>query len=218
MKNNNMNINHLGEKLVKCNLNCAGINNNHRKGVIPRCLFLEKRNGKNNCIIVGLNPGKSSKKERSFYIKNGISFNSLKEYFDNNIKNLPYYKRTRELITKLGFNGDILWTELIKCECLKDKNINDVPIQTFRCCINNFLKKEIDVFNENAIFALGNESFKFFALSFPNNFIIGLPHPTGSYGGFYKLRNKVLLNSNWFKKEISKKRDSSGCFKAIQLS
>lgn len=207
----------LGERLVKCNLNCDGINNKPKKGIIPRCLILEKRHGKNNCIVVGLNPGKCKKKEREYYLNKGIKFGSLSGYFfESNLSNRRYFKRTRDLISILGFDGNILWTDLAKCECL-DKN-GKLPIQTLRVCINKFLRKEVELFKCTTIFALGNIAFDFCALSFPDHFIIGIPHPSGSHGDFDKLKKRVLSNKKYFIKNILERRDRNGKYRAVHLS
>jgi len=210
-------LNELGEKLVKCNLNCEGINNNPKKGIIPRCLIPEKRNGTNKCIVVGLNPGKCKKKERNYYLTRGIKYKSIVGYFfESNLNKRAYFKRTRDLITQLGFDGNILWTDLVKCECL-GKN-GKIPVQTLRVCINKFLREEINLFKCSTIFALGNVAFDFCALSFPNHFIVGIPHPTGSYGVFTKLKKRITLNPNYFIDKISDRKDNNGNYKAIHLA
>lgn len=207
----------LGEKLVHCSLNCEGINNNPRQGIIPRCLIPESRGGVNRCIVVGLNPGKCNVKEREYYLNNGIKFSSITDYFENEkLKDIPYFKKARGLITLLGFDGDILWTDLAKCEC-SGKN-GSLPIQTLRVCINKFLRKEIELFKCTTIFALGNDAFKFCALSFPDHFIVGLPHPSGSYGNFHKLNKIVMADTQRFIKNINETRDDVGNYRAIQLS
>ncbi len=210
-------LNKLGNKLVKCDLNCEGINNKPKLGIIPRCLIQEKRNGKNSCIVVGLNPGKCKSKERQYYLAEGIKYDSLLKYFiKSNLKNRPYFKRTRDIITLLGFDGNILWTDLAKCECL-GKN-GSVPIQTLRVCINRYLRKEIELFKSPTIFALGNIAFNFCALSFPNHFVVGLPHPSGTYGDFNKLKKKIVSREKYFTNHISKIKDSNGNNRAIHLS
>jgi len=207
----------LEKELIKCTQKCDGINNNPKLGIIPRCLVLEKRKGKNNCIVVGLNPGKCGRREREYFLNTGIKHSSFSKYFfESNLNNKPYFKRTRDLITVLGFDGDILWTDLVKCEGL-DKN-GIPPIQTLRVCINRFLRKEVDIFKCSTIFALGNVAFDFCALSFPNHFIVGLPHPSGSYGVFIRLKNKVQLDTKYFTNNISRKKDASNNFRAIHLS
>jgi len=210
-------LNELGEKLVKCNLNCEGINNNPKEGIIPRGLILEKRNGTNKCIVVGLNPGKCEEKEREYYLTKGIKYESIIGYFfENYLNKRAYFIRTRDLITRLGFDGDILWTDLVKCECL-GKN-GKIPVQTLRVCINRFLRKEINLFNCSTIFALGNVAFDFCALSFPNHFIVGIPHPTGSYGHFRKLNERISSNLDYFIDKISDRKDNNGNYRAIHLA
>lgn len=209
-------INKLGKKLVKCDLNCEGINNNPKLGIIPRCLIQEPRPGKNSCIVVGLNPGKCKDEEKKHYVKNGIKYASVLGYFfKEGLKDVHYYKETRKLITMLGFDGDILWTELIKCEC-SDKNI-DIPIQTFKICINKFLLEEIKLFKCSTIFALGNVAFNYCALIFQNHFIVGLPHPK-SYGYFNELKKKVKSNKNRFTNIFKKSKDDDGKYITIHLS
>lgn len=217
INNANALINELGEKLVTCNLNCEGINNNPKLGIIPRCLIQENRNGKKSCVIVGLNPGKCKNQERQYYLTKGIKFNSLYGYFfESNLNNRPYFKRTRDLITLLGFDGNILWTDLTKCECL-GKN-GRVPVQTLRVCINKFLRKEVELFKCSTIFALGNIAFDFCALSFPNHFVVGLPHPSGSYGNFNKLKKRVISHPKHFIDNISKIKDGHGNYRVVHLS
>jgi hypothetical protein len=89
-------INKLKEKLVKCDFDCEGINNNPKLGIIPRGLLTEKRIGTKNCIIVGLNPGKCKEKEKFFFLERKINGSSFSEYFfTSGLNNHPYFKRTR---------------------------------------------------------------------------------------------------------------------------
>lgn len=210
-------LNELGEKLVKCDLHCQGINNNPGVGIIPRCLILEKRKVGNNCIVVGLNPGKCKKNERDYYLTKGIKYSSISGYFyESNLNSRPYFKRTREIITLLEFDGDILWTDLAKCECLGENGT--IPIQTLRVCIHRFLKQEIRLFECSTVFALGNRAFDFCALSFPNHFIVGIPHPTGSHGDFSELKEKIVKDTQYFIRKVSEKRDNDGNYRAFNLS
>jgi hypothetical protein len=210
-------LNKLGNKLVKCNLKCEGVNNNPKEGIIPRCLIPEKRKGVKKCIVVGLNPGKCKKDERQYYLSEGIKFTSLSNFFfGSKLKNRQYYKRTRDLLTGLGFDGNILWTDLAKCECLGKNGC--LPVQTYRTCINRFLRKEIEVIKYKTIFALGNKAFEFCALSFPNHFVIGLPHPSGTYGEFAALKKKIASNKRRFINEVTKTNDNNGNPRAVHLS
>lgn len=58
----------IGEDLVNCNLNCAGIRLDRKNGVLPRCLILEKTEtgSEKGCVIVGINPGISGGKGTQF--------------------------------------------------------------------------------------------------------------------------------------------------------
>ena len=209
-------LNELGEKLVKCDMHCDGIKKDPQKGIIPRCLIVETRAGKGVSIIVGLNPGKCKEEEKDYYLSRGIKFASIAGYFTNsNLHDRPYFKRMRILISALGFKGDILWTNLAKCEC-SGKN-GDVPMQTLRVCINSFLRKEIDVFRSSTIFALGNRAFEFCALSFPEHFIVGIPHPTGSHGDFVHLQEKITVSPAPYLVAIAERKDTNSNYRAIRL-
>lgn len=211
-------IDKLGNKLVSCRLNCEGINNNAKKGIIPRCLIVEERIGKKNCIVVGLNPGKCKKGERQYYIDHGFSYQSIKDYFeDSGLKGRAYFRRTRDIILELGYDGNILWTDLVKCECLK--GIAEPPVHTLRVCINKFLRHEVKLFKSLTIFALGKVAFNFCALSFPEYFIVGLPHPTGPYSNkaFNDLQKRIVKSRRVFIKELSKQVDGHGHYRALRL-
>lgn len=212
-----MNLEELGTELVKCSLDCDGITNNPAKGIIPRCLIFEKKNGKNQIVVVGLNPGRCKEKEKQYYLEKGVSYQSLQAYFfGSNLHERPYFKRTRDLVSLLGFHGDILWTDLVKCECSGKRGV--LPVQTLRVCISGFLKREIDLFGAEVIFTLGNQAFNFCSLSFPGRFVVGLPHPTGSYGDFFRLRHKIEDNLQFYKGELEKRIDKNQNIRAIHLS
>lgn len=210
-------IKKLGEELIKCRLNCEGINNNPKLGIIPRCLILEKRQGKKNCIVIGLNPGKCRQEERDYFLEKGLKYDSIPGYFfEKNLNNRAYFKRTRDILTVLGFDGDILWTDLVKCECIGENGT--IPIQTMRVCINKFLRQEINIFKSSNIFALGNQVFDFCALSFPNHFIVGIPHPTGSHGDFNDFKKNVLNDPARFIRAIKEEKDGTDNYRAVHLS
>ena len=105
---------------------------------------------------------------------------------------------------------------MVKCES-SGKN-GKIPVQTLRVCIKRFLREEIKSFKCSTIFALGNVAFDFCALSFPNHFIVGIPHPTGSYGDFTKLRKRITVNPNYFIDKISYRKDNNGNYRAIHLA
>lgn len=193
-----LHIDKIGKRLVKCSLKCKGIVNDSSIGIIPRCLYLEKQNGTKKIIILGLNPGKSNfrgDKERNYYLENGASYKNISEYWIDHVGfKHKYYKNLRQTANLIGFDGNILWTELAKCELEKD--IKEIPIETLRICINKWLVNEIKKFKCNTILAVGNRVFDFCALSFPSKTVIGIPHPTGSYGHFNKFFKNLSANKN----------------------
>jgi len=207
----------LGANLVNCELRCGGITNDPESGIIPRGLIHEPREGSNSCIVIGLNPGKCNIEERKYYLKHGIQYESLKKYFfdDSNLHDHPYFRKTRDLLNLLGFDGNILWTDIAKCEC-SGKN-GTVPVQTFRVCIDRFLRQEIKQCVYSTIFALGKTAYNFCALSFPDRYVVGIPHPTGSRGHFIKLQHSVTAKLAFFKKCLEIRTDEHGLYRAIYL-
>jgi hypothetical protein len=202
--------------LIGCRMGCAGIVNKPEKGIVPRCLVLEQRNVGKGAIVVGLNPGKCQKEEMQFFMDNQNDPKAFEKYFFQKIKNISYFKRARNILSLLGFKGDILWTDLVKCQCVGENGI--IPIQTMRVCISKFFKKEIEsVFPRYTIFALGNKAFEFCSLSFPKHLVVGLPHTSGSFGTFVHLYQKVEKNPEKFQKIISAKKDKNGHYQAIKL-
>ena len=221
-------IEKIGEKLVSCRLRCPGIQIKRSKGIIPRGLILERKPGKNSCIVVGLNPGKCGKREREHLKLGKFTYQSFRAYFDADeplgsqkrmLRNVPYFKKARNFITdELKFDGDILWTNLAKCECEGRNGV--VPVQTLRVCINRFLRSEIEAFECDNIVALGNEAFDFCALSFPERFVIGVVHPA-SYGPFHKMVQQ--MKNDKFKKYVlnliwENRKDKNGHLRAIKIS
>lgn len=211
-----MKIKNICNKVIKCNLQCEGIVNNKKKGISSRGVYLEKRKGKNKCIILGLNPGDIGEKQREYYLKHKLSYKSQQRYFEKILKHKRmYFGRARDFVTMLGFRGDILWTNLAKCQ--SQKGVKQVPMQTLRICIKRFLQKEIKTFKCDTIFAVGNNSYDFCALSFPNHFVIGIPHVSGSHGDFDYLNKKVKANPSKFIKQLKPRKDKNGNYRAIKL-
>lgn len=190
-------IDEIGRGLVGCDIHCRGIALNHSEGILPRCLILEtegRAEGKGS-VIVGINPGRSKAHEREFYSLNGQTYEQEIRYWQKYIAQHPYYRRLRNFADELGFNGAILWTELVKCENVSAES-GLPPLQTFRTCTERYLQKELlAVPNDWALIAVGTESYKALAYMFASRVVIGVPHPTGSRGQFARLfdRDKRLL-------------------------
>jgi hypothetical protein len=189
-------IDRLGGELLECADNCGGIQQDRNSGVLPRSLFLERSNAPGRgCLAVGLNPGTSRPAERSFFCTNGTTYEQIKAY-RLRINDIPYFRRTRQVIDQLGLSGPILWSNLAKCE-------NEVgrkelpPLQTFRHCTSKYLRRELKaVPSEWVILGIGWEAFRALAYLVPERAIIGIPHPTGGFRDFRKLLAKGLLLEN----------------------
>lgn len=178
-------IKKMGHQLVKCPNNCEGITKDLSKGIIPRCLFLEYENRADSIgsIVVGINPGIATEKEMEFYVKNGNSYDSILSFWNPGWR---YYSYLRDFLNCFGFRGPILWTELAKCQSSIKGELP--PTQTFRTCVNKYLNDELKIVDKSwPLIAVGKETYKALAYLYPNRTVIGVPHPTSSWGSFHPL-------------------------------
>jgi len=185
-------IQNIGREVTNCPRRCKGIVKGLGRGIIPRGLILEEDGSRRlGCVIVGINPGNAKEKERNHfrncYIKKAPLYECYCHFWEEKLKNARYYSNLRDLARRLGFKGAILWTEVCKCE--RDKRrYRVVPIQTLVTCMESFLKRELEAVNSNVpIIAASNIAYQALCYSFPDRFIIGVPHPTGSKGHFKEL-------------------------------
>ena len=189
-------IKKLGDELVKCNRKCDGIAVNRNNGILPRCLILKtEKVNQSGCAIIGINPGLSGPREQAYYKeaykKKENLYKTEIDYWEKEISRRKYYKRLNELVGKFSDFGLILWTELVKCENA-DKE-KQVPLQTFRCCTQQYLRREIKLLNTDwPLFAVGKRCYEALSFLYTEKTIIGIPHPTGSRGHFDKMNNKPL--------------------------
>ncbi len=181
----------IGEEMVQCSKRCKGVAE-PRDGVLPRCLYLE-RDGRDcderGVIIVGVNPGwaKGPKgdRERNRYIEiqklpSGKWYGAMVSYWEKHVKDSnPYYTDMRNVLEQLNCKGPILWTELVKCQNGENVKNCDIPLQTYRACIKEYLQKEVKHAREYLpiIIAVGREAYKFVAILFPDRKVLGIPHP-----------------------------------------
>lgn len=161
---------------------CKGIHYDRTEGIIPRCLFLEERkaNATNEItVVIGLNPGISGKAERQG-LANVTDYHEVLDFFGNEYKKHPFYKRATALVDGLGFNGPILWTEIAKCEG------KQIWRETMVFCASNYLIKEIELvktyFDSVRFIVLSRRAFDPLIFLLNNDKVLGVPHPTGSYG------------------------------------
>ncbi|MCJ7759567.1 uracil-DNA glycosylase family protein [Candidatus Bathyarchaeota archaeon] len=179
-------IEELGNQLVNCRpiTPCEDVVNDPESGRIPRCLVLEERSGAEGVVIVGINPGQAKPAERKFFM-NERSYSSMLSIWKEHVRDRRYYKGLREVADSLGYTGPILWTELVKCQ--SEKKGRRISPQTMRSCISRYLEKELAIFSDFPIIAVGNQAFDYCSLRFADRFVIGIPHPTGSFGTFCNL-------------------------------
>lgn len=175
--------------MVVCNHHCPGIALDLNEGIVPRCLLLETEGHSDaqGTAIVGINPGPSGARERNFYLTNGPTYEQVVNYWRTHVSHRhKYYTGLRKLSTELGFSGPILWTELVKCESAPDQK--KPPLQTFRTCTRTYLQEELEAVPDDwPLIAVGREAYKALAYLFANRAVIGVPHPTGSFGHFHRL-------------------------------
>lgn len=172
----------------------ADLECNFSEGVIPRGLIYEEDNRDTNaigCVMVGLNPGKANKEERDFFKSEPLSYERFLLYWEENVLQRPYYKRLRKLADEIELGGPVLWTELVKCQ---NKEKGKLSVQTIRDDINKYLFRELENIPASwPLFGIGNQAFEILSYRFPDRLVLGIPHPTGSYGLFPKLfENKKL--------------------------
>ena len=168
----------IGRELVTCTRDCEGVSCNRKPGQIPRCLFLERGgSAKGGAIVVGVNPGRATEKERNYYVVRHSTYAATVEWFENegntHGREHPYYVHLRHLLRAIGLGGPIVWTELAKCESAK--GVASVPLQTFRRCSGSFLQRELAIpqIQKWPLFGVGLEAFKALAYLFPRRTVIG---------------------------------------------
>lgn len=208
----NQEIRKIGCEMLNCSQNCPGISLNQKNGILPRCLIFEAREStdlKNGCVIVGINPGHCKPDEREYYLGNGISYDSILEYWRQRISGCKYYMALRKFGEELGLIGPILWTELVKCE--NKQGLRELPLRTFRTCTMKYLSQELDIAPADwPLIAVGKEVYHALAYLYPKRILIGIPHPTGSYGHFKKLFNEEARLLEQFKQTFTQMKASFG--------
>lgn len=179
--------------MVTCNHKCAGIALDLSKGILPRCLIFESEGRENTTgtIIIGINPGRAKQHERDYYVTQGATYEQVMIYWNYHLsRHRKYFTNLRWLSDQLGFNGPILWTELVKCQNVSDQR-GLPPLQTFRTCTRLYLQHELRAIPEDwPIIAVGWEAYKASAYLFADRPLVGVPHVTGSYGHFANLFDK----------------------------
>lgn len=190
-------IQQLRLELGSCNEPCSGIWRDQARGIIPRCLVIEREAALGTgCLAAGINPGSSGEKERDFYRKAKSNHEGVLDYWNQKIKKIPYYARLREFIDAVGLSGPIIWSDLAKCENAQGVS-GLIPLQTLRTCSRRFLQRELSAAPASwPVIGVGRESYKALAYLEPTRTVLGVPHPTGSRGQWSALfENKRLRHA-----------------------
>jgi hypothetical protein len=186
---------------------------------IPRCHYLEKgKKGKRGAILIGINPGTLKYNTESFVIsaqqtRRGRYMAWKKEYV-RSFRGFSYYNSIALMLLKLKIEGDLLWTDTIKCETHSDVEFNQNKL-TINRCIRRHLIEEIKTYNASHrsirydVFIFGNHAWNFFPfedlkVELSKSHIIGVPHP--SYQHLIKLLNEKFeqLNSTFHSKQLKR--------------
>lgn len=163
---------------------CAGVEADAKLGVVPRGVFFERGHNKwpaRGWVVVGLNPGKASKRERNAI----LSGSCPAEYWTDYVKDVHgYYTRIRECIRAVSPVGPIIWTELVKCQSEPSMAL---PPSTVRTCFYRHLRRELKAYPANwIVVAVGKVAFSHLVLGESSRAVIGITHPTGAYGNKFK--------------------------------
>jgi hypothetical protein len=183
-------IRKIGKDMVMCNKPCKGVTNCPSKGIPPRCLYFEAngKTEKKGVVVIGINPGNAKRDDYKTELKRECN-ESPSDYYcrtaELSIKG-AYYDSIKRLLNELGLTANILWTELIKCE--KEPSTKKIPLQTYRNCIELYLKKELKNVPCNwPIIAVGKETYAAVVFLFPDRKILGISHSTKSFGQFSRM-------------------------------
>ncbi len=211
-------INQLIEDLPLCPRLCEGDGIEHvlPEGIVPRGLFMDEgKSGRKKAVVVGINPGnaKDDEKRKTIEAFNHLNRKEFGKFVSDYTKKVVapthhYYNPMRRLLSEFEYDGDILWTELVKCQSPHNK---EPPEPTFVSCINNWLKKELqtDDFSNSTIFSLGRTSFTYCTKYFPDRFVVGVTHPSGNWSKskFTELFNEVKMKSEIVRKKLEEYKE-----------
>lgn len=195
-------IQEIGREMVPCDLHCRGIALDPERGIIPRCLVLEteERDEGKGSAIIGINPGQSSDSERHYYRRNRTYEHVAGYWWEHNTK-WKYNKKLHHFVDELNLTGPIVWTELVKCE--NAPGVTGLPLQTFRTCVDRYLREEIKCIPEEwPLIAVGRQPYEAVAYLFADRTVLGTPHPN-SRGYFARLFcEDGRLKKNWRNKIV----------------
>ena len=194
-------IQEIGERMVADYQPSPDVLLDKKQGIIPRCLIFETQ-GRNlqrqGSVVVGVNPGTSQEEERKYYCENGCSYAAVKAFWPRVRGYSRYYTLLADFPDRMGLDGPILWTELVKCESKRDTVIS---IETIRKDINHYLFLELkELPGDWPLIGVGRQAYEILAYRFSDRQVIGIPHPTSSHGQFASFFPNRQIEANAKKK------------------
>ena len=186
----------IAEQMACCKQECEGVNWDKNLGYIPRVPLADIKGCGNGpgMVIVGMHPARTSYNERKLNFRKVFSENNFQEKRGAQLlAQVRYFGQIRELIRplveRLGFDGPILWTEMVKCET---KAGQDMPMQTRRICSALYFLEEMKAIpKEWPLVAVGQKVFDALCYLFPERPIVGIPHPRASSRYFNSLKKEA---------------------------
>ena len=187
-------INLIGNEMVACQRACRDVYSDRAQGSPPRGLVRVSRDpDTQGAVLLGMNPGQGDDRERAA-LQADPSYGATVRFMETErLPKHPYYKRVRSLIDSCELSGDLIWTELAKCQNAPGVN-GSLPIETNRTCSKAFLRREVEITPPTwGIFAIGRDAYRAATFMFLDRAILGVPHPTGSRGPWYAMFEDGIL-------------------------
>lgn len=213
----------IAEKILQCKPSeCGDVYQNKNEGFPPRvCLWEDGDSRAKGCMVVGLNPGRIRRgsREHLFYRANAKNLSYEKMFLcwrDEKIREHYYYKEVRKFIRNLGMRGPILWSDLAKCQKGEEYPLS---LQTIRRCSDKFLKHEMDYVGKDwVLIGVGRNAYNALTYLKAENLLLGIPHPTGSYGTFSDMMEKINKSHSCIE-DIKEKIEKGGYpYKALWIN
>jgi hypothetical protein len=178
----------ISEDVYRCTRGCPGIVCRPADGMRPRGPLIQLRTSLSGVptLIVGLNPGRPAEAERT-ELRTAASHEDWRVWCAENLfeKN-DYTKRLTALAADIGAEGDLVWTNVAKCETPEGRR--GVPFETQRQCASNFLVRELAATpKESLVIAAGKDAFVALNYLALERIVVGVPHPTGASPQYHRL-------------------------------
>lgn len=165
----------LYREITCCPLQCDGIVNDRRKGIIPRSFYWRGHPSNVSLLIVSKNPANAPEWERNRYRQTPkdelaeVHLDFAHNVFEG-VESVPsryHYNLINRVAGVLGVGSSpasvfshAAMTALAKCQSIGDKTAR-IPDETLKTCSVRYLYREIELFRPVYILALGKEVHEF---------------------------------------------------------